>query len=381
MTNAKSQLISIEELIKLFINDRKEGKKELITWFLNNVMDQEAIEQLNADKYERNNKRTGYRNGYKKRKLKTLDGELILDKPDIRSGSFTTKVFDKYSTVEKALNSVIVESYINGISTRSVNSIISNLGINVSPEYVSSLNKDLDAKVKEFLETGIDDKIKYLYIDATYFKVRENSKYKSMALYTSIGVNSNGIRQLLSMDIYNSEDGMDWNNFFFKLKERGLTGVQLVISDGHKGIMNAVKESFPGSLWQYCHFHFLKNLRKTMGKEQWKNISKIVSEALMDESLFNIAIARIEEMNLDKSIDMFYKWYDSLYSYISFPGEHSRKLHTNNVTERFNRELKRRTRNIGAFPNSDSLMRLVVSIAMDINEEWLLRKYINMEVD
>ncbi len=116
MTNAKNQLISIEELIKVFINDRKEGKKELITWFLNNVMDEEAIEQLNAVRYERNNKRTGYRNGYKKRKLKTLDGELILDKPDIRSGSFTIKIFDRYSTVERALNSVIAESYINGVS-------------------------------------------------------------------------------------------------------------------------------------------------------------------------------------------------------------------------------------------------------------------------
>ena len=344
-------------------------------------MEEEVTEQLNAESYERTDGRKGYRNGYKKRKLKTVDGELTLDKPDIRLGSFETTVFDKYSTVEKALDSVIVESYINGVSTRSVNNIISNLGVNVSPEYVSSLNKDLDTKVKEFLETGIDDKIKYLYIDASYFKVRENSKYRSMALYTSIGVNSNGIRQILSMDVYNSEDEMDWNNFFFKLQERGLTGVQLVISDGHRGIMNAVKESFPGSLWQYCHFHFIRNLRKTMNKEQWKDISKIVSEALMDESLFKIAIDRMEEMKLNKSIDMFYKWYDSLYSYISFPEEHQGKLHTNNVTERFNSELKRRTRKIGAFPDSDSLLRLVVAIAMDINEEWLLRKYINMEVD
>ena len=174
---------------------------------------------------------------------------------------------------------------------------------------------------------------------------------------------------------------MDWNNFFFKLQERGLTGVQLVISDGHRGIMKAVTESFPGSLWQYCHFHFLKNLRKAMNKEQWKSISKIVSEALMDESLFKIAIDRMEEMKLNRSIDMFYKWYDSLYSYISFPKAHQRKLHTNNVTERFNKELKRRTGKIGAFPDSDSLIRLVVAIAMDINEEWLIRKYINMEVD
>ena len=381
MTQTKSQLISMEELIKLFVEDRKEGKKELITWFLNNVMDEEAIEQLKADKYERNNERNGYRNGYKKRKLNTVDGELILDKPDIRSGSFTTSVFDKYSTVEKALESVIVESYINGVSTRSINNVINKLGVKVSPGYVSSLNKELDIKVKEFLETRIDDKIIYLYIDASYFKIRENGKYKSMALYISIGVNSKGIRQILSMDIYNSEDEIDWNNFFYKLQERGLSGVKLVISDGHKGIMKSVKESFPGSLWQYCHFHFLKNLRKTMGKDQWKSISRIVSEALIDESLFKVAIDRMEEMHLDKAIDMFYGWYDSLYSYISFPEQHYRKIHTNNVTERLNRELKRRTRKIAAFPNNDSLMRLVVSIAIDINEEWSLRKYINMEVD
>lgn len=154
----------VEELINLFMEDRIEGKKEFITWFLNDVMDEELIEQLRADRYERNDDRTGYRNGTKKRKLKTVDGELTLDKPDIRSGSFNTTVFDKYSTVEKTLESVIVESYINGVSTRSVNNIINNLGVKVSPEYVSSLNKDLDAKVKEFLETRIDDKIIYLYM-------------------------------------------------------------------------------------------------------------------------------------------------------------------------------------------------------------------------
>ncbi len=183
------------------------------------------------------------------------------------------------------------------------------------------------------------------------------------------------------MDIYNSEDEMDWNNFFFKLQERGLTGVKLVISDGHKGIMKSVKESFPGSLWQYCHFHFLKNIRKTMNKDQWKDVSKIVSETLMDESLFKIAVDRMEEQKLDKSVDMFYRWYDSLYLYISFPEQHCRKIHTNNVTERFNKELNRSSGKIGAFPNNDSLLRLVVSIAININDEWLVRKYINMEVD
>ncbi len=218
--------------------------------------------------------------------------------------------------MEKALESVIVESYINGVSTRSVNNVISNLGVKVSPEYVSSLNKEPDSKVKEFLETKIEDKIVYLYIDASYFKIRENGRYKSMALYVSIGVNSKGIRQILSMDVYSSEDEMDWNNFFYKLQERGLSGVKLVISDGHKGIMKSVQESFPGSLWQYCHFHFLKNLRKTMGREQWKDVSKIVSESLMDESLFKVAADRMEEMKLEKSVDMFYRWYDPLYSYI-----------------------------------------------------------------
>ena len=223
----KSQLISKEELIKVFMEDRTEGKKKFVTWFLNDVMNEEAIEQLNAESYERTDGRTGYRNGTKKRKLKTVDGELILDKPDIRAGSFETTILDKYSTVKKALDSVIVESYINGVSTRSVNNIINNLGVSVSPEYVSSLNKELDTKVKEFLETGIDHRIVYLYIDSTYFKVRENSRYKSTALYTSIGVNSNGIRHILSMDVFNSEDEMYWNTFFFKLWERELTGVQL----------------------------------------------------------------------------------------------------------------------------------------------------------
>ena len=125
------------------------------------------------------------------------------------------------------------------------------------------------------------------------------------------------INNLISMDIYSSEDEMGWNNFFFKLQERGLSGVELVISDGHKGIMKSVQESFPGSLWQY--YHFLKNLRKTMNKDQWKSISRIVSEALIDESLFTVAVKRMEEMKLDRAVALFYRWYDPLYSYTSFP--------------------------------------------------------------
>jgi putative transposase len=225
----------------------------------------ENIMKIEQDQYLEENPRI--KNGTYKRNLKTKYGELKeLSVPRNRDNSFHSAILDENKSI--GLEELITSMYSNGVSTRSVNSVINNLGVNVSPEYVSSLNKELDAKVKEFLETKIEDKIVYLYIDAAYFKIRENGRYRSMALYVSIGVNSRGIRQILSMDIYSSENEMDWNNFFYKLQERGLSGVKLVISDGHKGIMKSVQESLPGSLWQYCHFHFLKNLRKTRGRDQ-----------------------------------------------------------------------------------------------------------------
>ncbi len=370
----------VKEIISIFLKDSKEGKRQLIEWFLNDVMDEEARVQLSSMPYERTEERKGHRNGSRTRKLKTVDGELELKKPQIREFPFRTAVFDRYSRVEKALDSVILESYIQGVSTRNVKSIVESLGMeNVSASYVSTLASELDSRVREFLERSIESPMKFIYMDATYFKVRENGKYRSRALYVCIGINPEGRREILSARLYDSETEIEWESFFDDLKNRGLTGVELVISDGHKGIQESVTRSFLGAAWQYCHVHFMRNLMKLIPKKK-SSVMQIIKQALENESLVSNAQDTLVKEGLNKASDMFERWYPSLYNYKACSESCQRRLRTTNVLERLNLEFKRRTKKIGAFPSEQSLLRLVVTIMMDVNEEWITgRRYMNME--
>ena len=376
----QDQLDVVKEVISSFLQDSKEGKKRLIEWFLNSVMEEEARVQLSSMPYERTEERKGYRNGSRTRKLKTVDGPLVLKKPQIREFPFETKVFERYSRVEKALDSVILESYIQGVSTRNVMNVVESLGVeNVSASYVSTLASELDARVKSFLERSIDRDMKFIYIDATYFKVRENGMYGNKALYVCIGIDSDGRREILSCKLCDSETEMEWESFFDDLKNRGLKGVELVISDGHKGIQESVARSFLGAAWQFCHVHFMRNLMKLIPKKK-SSVMQIVKQALENESLVSKAQDTLVKEGLDKASEMFERWYPSLYNYKAYSESCQKRLRTTNVLERLNLEFKRRTKKIGAFPSEQSLLRLVVTIMMDINEEWITgRRYINME--
>ncbi|MHB1810963.1 MAG: IS256 family transposase [Thermoplasmataceae archaeon] len=379
----QDQLEAMKEIISSFLKDSKEGKKHLVEWFLNSVMEEEARIQVSSLPYERTEERKGYRNGSRTRRLKTVDGELELKKPQIREFPFETKVFDRYSRVEKALDSVILESYIQGVSTRNVMNVVESLGVeNISASYVSTLASELDASVKSFLERPIESPMKFIYIDATYFKVREDGTYRNKALYVCIGINSDGRREILSAYLYDSETEIQWESFFDDLKDRGLRGVELVISDGHKGIQESVTRSFLGAAWQYCHVHFMRNLMKLIPKKRQSSVMQIIKQALENESLVSRAQELLLKEGLEKASDMFERWYPSLYNYRAFGQSNQRRLRTTNVLERLNLEFKRRTKKIGAFPSEQSLLRLVVSIMMDINEEWITgRRYMNMEID
>ena len=206
----QDQLEVMKEIISSFLQDSRDGKKKLVEWFLNSVMEEEARIQLSSLPYERSKERKGYRNGSRKRTLKTSEGKLELKKPQIREFPFETKVFERYSRVEKALNSVILESYIQGVSIRNVMSVVESLGAgNISASYVSSLASELDAGVKSFLERSIDRPMKFIYIDATYFRVRENGIYGNGALYVCIGIDSEGRREILSCKLCDSETEME----------------------------------------------------------------------------------------------------------------------------------------------------------------------------
>ena len=221
MKKVQDQLKEVKEKIKSYGLNR-ENMRDLKKWILNDLMNEEAEEQINASRYERNNNRKDYRNGYKQRSLLTTDGKIILDKPQFRGTSFHTAVFDNYSRVEKSVESIILESYLSGVSTRSVNKVIKSLDVQVSPSYVSSLSSRLDKTVNEFLERKIDGEYKFIYIDGTYLKIRDNGRYRNKAIYICVGINSDGYREILGARIYDSETEIEWELFFDDLKDRGL---------------------------------------------------------------------------------------------------------------------------------------------------------------
>ena len=377
----QNQLEVIKEKIKSYGLNR-ESMRDLKKWILNDLMNEEAEEQINASRYERNSNRKDYRNGYKQRSLLTTDGKVILDKPQFRETSFHTAVFDNYSRVEKSVESIILESYLSGVSTRSVNKVVQSLDVQVSPLYVSSLSSRLDKTVNEFLERKIDGVYKFIYIDGTYLETRDNRRYRNKAIYICVGINSERYREILGARIYDSETEIQWELFFDDLKNRGLNGVEMVISDGNKGIRETIKQSFPGASWQYCHVHFMRNLRKLMGKQQWKALSLLIKQGLDNPDILPVLQDKLVDKGLDKCSAIFDRYYDSLYNYRSFNTniQGLRILRVFNTIERLNAEIKRRIKKIGAFPSDDSAMRLAGSIMMDINEEYITgRKYINMD--
>ena len=371
------------QLLEDYLIDQKDGLKQLLTWFLNLVMQLEAMQQVGAEPYERVESRKALRNGYKERSLKTRAGELKLKKPQFREISFETKVFERYSRVERALINAVIESYLQGVSTRKVQDIVSQFGIEeLSASSVSRIAKELDEKAEEFLKRPIERPIPYLFVDASYFKVRTDSRYVTKAFLIVTGIRDDGYREILGARIADGEDELFWSGFFQDLLDRGLSGVKLVISDGHKGIQKAVEKPFLGASWQMCHVHFVRAVLRNVAKKYQKEIADKLKMALEDETKMHELVLDLENRGYSKSADTIERFRLSLGNYRAFPKEHWRRIRTTNGLERINKELKRRTRVVGAFPSDQSFMRLGVSILIDINEEWMTtRKYLSMDID
>jgi transposase-like protein len=371
------------EFLEDYLIDQEDGLKKLLTWFLNLVMQLEAMEQIDAEPYQRVDSRKAHRNGYKERSLKTRVGELKLKKPQFREISFATKVFDRYSRVEKALINAVIESYLQGVSTRRVQDIVSRLGVeDLSASSVSRISRELDGRVEEFLKRPIEHSIPYLFVDASYFKVRTDSRYITKAFLIVTAVRDDGYREILGARIADGEDELFWTGLFDDLKDRGLSGVKLVVSDGHKGIQKAVEKSFLGASWQMCHVHFIRAVLRNVAKKYHKEIADKIKIALESETEMQQLCLDLESRGYSKSAGTIEHFRFSLWNYRSFPRNHWRRIRTTNGLERINKELKRRTRVVGAFPSDQSFMRLGASILIDINEEWMTtKKYLSMDTD
>ena len=311
----------------------------------------------------------------------TRFGDISLKKPQFREKPFETQIFGKYARVEKALVNAIAESYLQGVSTCKVQTIISHLGIDqLSPSSVSRIAQDLDEQVTAFLNRPIEQAVPYLFVDASYYKVREGPRYVSKALLVTAGVRDDGYRELLGATIADCENEAFWSGFFDDLKERGLQGVQLVISDGHRGIQAAVASSFIGASWQMGEVHTTRAVLRSIPKRSHREIADLLREAYGNRERLQALADDLNERGYRKGSDTIERFLPGLLSYTAFPKDHQKRIRTTNGMERINKELKRRTKTVGAFPNEDSLLPLVGAILMDINEEWITgRRYLSME--
>ena len=374
----------LEELAPLLIANKTEGFRQIGEKILNAILEKEFEAYIGASRHERNEERRDYRNGHKERLLKTTLGELNLLRPYARSGKFETKLFENYSRIDKALVSMIVESYLKGVSTRKVEAVVSALDIELSHATVSNLSHELDELVTEFKTSPLRAYYPYLYVDSLYLKVFNGSRFVSKAVMIAIGVNEEGYREILDIDINHEESHASYEAFFDLLKERGVEKVDLVISDGHKGIKRAAAHSFVGSSWQLCTVHFKRNLLKVVPQKDSKSILEDINVMLQSKTLedaisYANGMAGVYEVSHPKLIKFLSDNLMDVLTFLSFPKSHHRKIHSTNVLERFNKEVKRRTKVVGAFPGDNSVLRLLVPLAVDTNAKWLDRKYVSWD--
>ena len=361
--------------------------KGIVTRVLQQTLEAEASFRLGAESYERVDTRKGYRNGSYSRTLKTRVGQIELSVPRDRDGVFQTRLFRRYQRSEKSFILSLMEMSLQGVSTRKVSKITEELcGTSFSRSFVSSLSKDLDEQLHAWRNRSLRGRWPYLYVDALYEKVRINSRVCSRAVLIVLGVNETGRRSILSVDVCNSENSSDYGDLFRQLRDRGLTGVELVISDDHQGLVNSVERYFQGTSWQRCQVHFMRNFVKKLGKKDRVRILGSLKD------VFNAQDRNQAESRLRLLLDDIGNVYPDLCEWLedniqdafavyNFPPQHFRRIRSTNGLERLNEEIRRRTRVIRIFPNRESCLRMASALCQEQDEEWSTGKsYLDMSL-
>lgn len=372
-----------EEILQLLANDRDAAFARLLQDSLNSILKVESAAQLKAEPYERTEERTGSRNGFRERPLTTRIGSITLRVPKHRDGEpFHTMIFDNYGRSEAALIVTMAEMVVNGVSTRKVSQVMETLcGKTYSKSTVSEACKELDKKVREFRERPLIGEYPFMTIDATYFKVRENGRIISKAFMIAYATNSEGHREIIGFGIYPNESKRTWNDFLKSLKDRGLHGVKMITSDAHEGIQNAISKVFPEAAWQRCQFHFSRNINDKAPKKYQAGLAGELQEMFNCKTLEearkrkDAIIADYKDV-AEEAMNCLDEGFESAMSVMILPHYLRKYFRTSNHIERLNKELKRRSRVIGIFPNESSLMRLMGSVLVERNEEISTRKCI-----
>jgi transposase-like protein len=353
--------------------------REMLGFTAQRLMELDVETKTGAAHGERNPDRLTQRNGYRDRSWETRVGTIELRIPKLRKGSYFPEFLEPRRVSEKALTAVVQEAYIQGISTRSVDDLVRAMGMSgISKSQVSKLCQEIDERVASFLERPLEGDWPYLWLDATYLKVRREGRVVSVAVVLAIGVNADGRREVLGMDIGLSEAETFWVEFLRKLRRRGLKGVKLVVSDAHEGLKAAVTKVL-GATWQRCRVHFVRNLMAHAGKQGRRLIAAFIDTAFAQPDITSAKaqwrqVADQMRPKLPKLAAIMDEAEDDVLAYMTFPKAHWTKLHSTNGIERLNGEIKRRTDVVGIFPNEAAIKRLVGALLLEQNDEWAVQR-------
>jgi putative transposase len=372
---------------KDLLSDEKDLLKAAVQDMVQEILEAEMDEALGARKSERTSERAGYRSGYYPRGLVTRVGKLELRVPQDRQGRFSTEVFERYQRSEKALVACLAEMYVQGVSTRKVKAITEELcGHAFSASSISRINKTLDQELQKFATRQLDEEYPYLILDARYEKVREDGVIRTRAVMIAIGINWDGRRSVLAVELANRESGTSWRDFLMALKGRGLSGVEFVASDHHAGLKKAIGELLSEAIWQRCYVHFLRNALDYLPRKadddclqelRWLYDRRNIEEARRDL----MAWLQKWQQKYPKLCNWVEENIEETLSFYKLPLQHHKHLKSTNMLERLNEEIKRRTHVVRIFPNADSCLRLVRALAIETHENWIeATRYLSMDL-
>ena len=385
MVKSKS-IVSLDEVKGLLERDN-DFLRTMVQTIVQQTLEEEMEAAIGAGKSVRTDTRVSYRSGYYSRTLITRVGKLELRVPQDRQGRFSTEVFERYQRSEKALVATLAEMYVQGVSTRKVKVITEELcGHEFSASAVSAIVKRLDEQLSQFAERPLEDAFPYLILDARYEKVRDGGAIRSKAVLIAIGIDWDGRRQILGVDLASRETATSWKSFLLSLRERGLKGVELVISDDHAGLRKAIAEVTPEALWQRCYVHFLRNAIEHLPRKgdddclrelRWLYDRRDITEARKDLAAW---LSRWES-KYPRLCTWVEDTIEETLSFYSLPLGHHKHLKSTNMLERLNEEIRRRTRVVRIFPNEQSCLRLVRALAVEIHENWIeAHRYLDMNL-
>ena len=360
-----------------------------LEWVLQQLIEAELTAFIGAGPHERNDTRTNQRNGHRPRLISTSAGDVELEIPKLRQGSFFPSLLERRRRIDRALFAVVMEAYVHGVSTRKVDDLVKALGVasGISKSEVSRICSELDRDLNAFRDRPLGHaEFVYVFLDATYVKGRVRGRVVSRAVVIATGVTTTGDREVLGVDVGDSEDGAFWTAFLKGLRARGLTGVQLVISDHHLGLKQAIGAVFVGAAWQRCRVHFMRNVLARVPKASAEMVAAAIRTIFAQPDAAHVRsqldeVARMLDAKFPDVAAMLRDAAEDLLAFTGFPVAHWRKVWSTNPLERVNGEIKRRTNVVGIFPNDASILRLVTAVLVETHDEWAVaeRRYLSEE--